>query len=110
MGWEVVDKIVHSSGTILNISKWDNEYACVEAPSNGPYGWIQWKGTNVCMDIHCVCGAHQHFDGDFGYYFKMECCGTIYCVGQNVMLYEVPQHVVSDAVVNTIGDDDDDDD
>ena len=22
-----------------------------------PHGWIQWKGTGVCMDVHCKCGV-----------------------------------------------------
>jgi len=21
-----------------------------------PHGWVQWKGTDVCMDVHCACG------------------------------------------------------
>ncbi len=30
-------------------------------------GWIQWKGTDVCIDLHCVCGNNGHVDGDFMY-------------------------------------------
>ena len=29
--------------------------------------FIQWKGTDVCMDFHCKCGAHLHIDGMFVY-------------------------------------------
>lgn len=36
----------------------------------GPHGWIQWKGTSVCMDVHCACGAHGHVDADFAYTLK----------------------------------------
>jgi len=43
-----------------------------------PYGWIQWKGTDVCMDIHCTCGYLGHVDGMFGYYVKCPECGQIY--------------------------------
>jgi hypothetical protein len=35
--------------------------------------FIQWKGTDVCMDLHCPkCGYHNHYDGFFGY--AVECC------------------------------------
>lgn len=43
-----------------------------------PYGWIQWKGTSVCMDVHCQCGYHGHIDADFLYYIKCSKCGQIY--------------------------------
>lgn len=32
-----------------------------------PYAFIQWKGTDVCMDFHCECGAHCHFNSDFAF-------------------------------------------
>jgi hypothetical protein len=43
-----------------------------------PYAFIQWKGTDVCMDFHCECGAHNHFDGYFAYAVKCPHCGTIW--------------------------------
>lgn len=39
-----------------------------------PYAFIQWKGTHVCMDFHCTCGAALHFDGDFAYTVKCPHC------------------------------------
>ena len=32
-----------------------------------PYAFIQWKGTNVCMDCFCVCGEDMHIDSSFAY-------------------------------------------
>lgn len=55
-------------------------------PEDTPHGWIQWKGTDVCIDLYCQCGHHGHFDGEFLYYFECPKCKTIYCVGQNVKL------------------------
>lgn len=55
-----------------------------------PHGWIQWKGTNVCMDVHCVCGALGHVDADFCYFIRCVNCGRTYGVGGNVRLYELP--------------------
>jgi len=40
-----------------------------------PYAFIQWKGTDVCMDFHCECGEHNHFDGDFAYVVQCAACG-----------------------------------
>jgi len=43
------------------------------------HGWIQWKGTQACVDIHCAkCGCHSHYDGDFMYFVKCPKCGQIY--------------------------------
>jgi hypothetical protein len=50
------------------------------------HGWIQWKGTDVCIDLHCVCGYQGHIDGDFFYYYECAACGAKYAVGQNVKL------------------------
>lgn len=54
-----------------------------------PYGWIQWKGTNVCIDLLCTCGYHGHCDADFFYYYKCPQCNKKYAVGQVVKLIEL---------------------
>jgi hypothetical protein len=51
-----------------------------------PFGWIQWKGTNVCMDVHCSCGALTHVDAEFFYRFQCPECGSKFAVGQNVLM------------------------
>lgn len=43
-----------------------------------PQTFIQWKGTDLCMDFLCECGAHCHFDGDFAYCVKCPHCGDIW--------------------------------
>lgn len=43
-----------------------------------PSAYIQWKGTLVCMDFHCECGANCHFDGAFAYTVKCPHCETIW--------------------------------
>ena len=55
----------------------------------GPHGWIQWKGTEVCMDIHCACGEHSHVDAEFAYYVKCPKCGQIWAMGSNVRMMAV---------------------
>lgn len=45
---------------------------------NTPHAFIQWKGTDVCLDFYCVCGAGGHFDGYFAYYIQCGECGKVY--------------------------------
>lgn len=52
-----------------------------------PHGWIQWKGTDVCMDIHCVCGESTHIDGEFMYYIKCGACGRVYECDGHIQLH-----------------------
>lgn len=51
-----------------------------------PFGWIQWKGTAVCMDVHCLCGEFTHIDAEFCYHIKCKCCGRVYEVDGHVRL------------------------
>lgn len=51
--------------------------------------FIQWKGTDVCLDFYCQCGAHCHLDGDFAYYVKCPHCGAIYEMGTQVIAKQV---------------------
>jgi hypothetical protein len=44
----------------------------------GPLGWIQWKGTKVCMDVFCSCGKHSHIDAGFLYHVECPFCGQVY--------------------------------
>lgn len=54
-----------------------------------PFGVIQWKGTTVCMDVHCACGAHLHADAEFMYYVECPHCRRLYALGFKVNLVEL---------------------
>ena len=43
-----------------------------ERPEPGTF--VQWKGTDICMDWWCACGTGQHVDG-YGVY-AVRC---VYC-------------------------------
>ena len=65
-----------------------------------PHGWIQWKGTSVCMDVICVCGEMSHIDDDFVYHVKCPHCGRVYfCNGhiEFILLKEEPDNCVPTA-------------
>jgi hypothetical protein len=63
----------------------------IESPQfkDVPHIWIQWKGTNVCCDIHCTCGAHLHYDGDFMYFIKCPHCEQHWEIGTHVRMYPI---------------------
>ena len=54
-----------------------------------PHGVIQWKGTSVCMDLRCKCGATSHIDADFLYSVKCPRCLACYAVKPYVELVQL---------------------
>jgi hypothetical protein len=56
-----------------------------------PLALLQHKGTNVCMDVHCVCGHHSHFDTDFTYFLRCPKCDALYAVGHVLALHPLPK-------------------
>jgi len=59
-------------------------------PDKDPNGWIQWKGTNVCMDFTCACGKGAHIDQYFAYFILCPHCGRIYEANGYVEMIERP--------------------
>jgi hypothetical protein len=55
----------------------------------GPHAFIQWKGTDVCADLYCDCGAQYHVDGDFMYHVKCGECGRVYALNPYVALLPI---------------------
>lgn len=72
-----------------------------QTPDGQGCGWIQWKGTEVCIDLHCVCGHHGHFDGEFFYFYECPQCHRKFAVGQNVKLIELTVDEVKHAEQGT---------
>ena len=76
-----------------------------------PYAFIQWKGTDVCADIHCQCGFFGHFDGDFLYFWECPRCKEVYEMGCYVQLAPVAREElrarkISDVAIKTSEDHD----
>jgi hypothetical protein len=51
-----------------------------------PHGWIQFKGTELCMDVRCGCGELTHIDGGFIYFLKCGACGQVYELNGHIQL------------------------
>lgn len=43
-----------------------------------PTVFVQWKGTDVCATLHCICGEDGHVDAAFAYNVRCETCGRLY--------------------------------
>ena len=67
------------------VSNYEKVYSR-DNPQTDSYGWIQWKGTDVCIDLHCICGNFGHLDGDFFYGWRCSECGQHYAVGQTIKM------------------------
>lgn len=48
------------------------------------YAFIQWKGTDVCMDFYCECGKQCHVDDFFAYTVECPGCKTIWEMPQRL--------------------------
>lgn len=49
-----------------------------------PSLWIQWSGSNVCVDFYCSCGAMPHIDAKFRDYLRCIECNAFYYVNPHV--------------------------
>lgn len=59
-----------------------------EVLNEKPHGWIQFKGTDICLDVHCKCGNLTHIDGDFIYFLECSACGAVYELNGHIELIE----------------------
>lgn len=65
----------------------ENNWATRELPA--PSAFIQWKGTDVCMDCFCLCGRGFHVDAEFSYAVKCPHCARIYEMSAMIEMREV---------------------
>jgi hypothetical protein len=69
----------------------DEAWKIQETYKGLPHGWVQWKGTKVCMDVYCKCGRHFHIDAGFAYFVKCPSCQTVYACNGHIELIELEQ-------------------
>lgn len=53
-----------------------------------PNVFVQWKGTELCGDFHCSCGASGHIDDLFAYSVECGGCGKVWELPINLPLIE----------------------
>jgi hypothetical protein len=64
-------------------------WALQERWKGKPHGWVQWDGTNVCMDVHCACGYRSHIDAGFAYHVECPKCHRVYFCNGHIELIEL---------------------
>lgn len=64
-----------------------NSWATRDLPR--PSAFIQWKGTNVCMDCYCLCGWHFHIDAEFAYAVQCPQCNRRYEMSAVIEMREI---------------------
>jgi hypothetical protein len=64
-----------------------------------PSVFLQWKGTDVCFDFYCKCGAHCHFDGYFAYVVQCPHCLQAWEMPCKLFPREAPDADVHEAKV-----------
>jgi uncharacterized protein (DUF983 family) len=71
-------------------------------PENRPTWttYIQWKGTDLCMDFWCPeCGEHSHFDGFWAHHIECSVCKAIFKMPTDVPVERVPSEPRPDCVL-----------
>ncbi len=56
-----------------------------------PSGYIQYKGSDICIDLECKCGWDDHFDGAFLFGFTCPKCGISYLLQDIIEFIETPK-------------------
>lgn len=69
----------------------DEAWKIQEMYEDKPHGWIQWKGTDVCMDVQCACGYHSHIDEEFVYHVQCPKCKRVYFCNGHIELIELEE-------------------
>ncbi|MCP4990860.1 MAG: hypothetical protein GY928_33910 [Colwellia sp.] len=57
--------------------------------TSAPYGFVQWKATNVFCELNCECGETSFYDGWFMYTVECPHCKAKYFVPFNIPLVKI---------------------
>lgn len=83
----------------MSTAQEDIDWPLKPIPSAEAETFIQWKGTEVCMDFHCPCGHHGHIDSGFAYFVECGGCGALFELGTAVDVRRVPKDYYDSPVV-----------
>lgn len=72
---------------------WSGRLSAESVKANGqdgaPRTFIQWKGTNICVDFECPCGRSAHMDTYFLYAVVCPDCGRRWELDPTLLVREV---------------------
>lgn len=68
------------------------ESVVADGQEGRPRSFVQWKGTDLCMDFTCVCGQGGHIDDDFVYFLRCPSCARVYELAPVVSVREIPTY------------------
>jgi len=69
-----------------------------------PNIFVQWKGTELCADLRCVCGHNGHYDDDFFYNWECVKCQRRYKLPHHIVPKEMTKKEI-DSVLSRAGND-----
>lgn len=72
----------------MKVAKNSEEAWQIQHTFEGATAWIQWKATNVFMDVTCKCGANGNVSGEFAYFIRCTNCGAIYMLNGHIELIQ----------------------
>jgi hypothetical protein len=71
------------------ITSWANPERPIYA-SDRTGGWLQWKGTDACIDLTCkACGHDDHVDDEFLYFWRCPKCQIWWRLEPEITLTQV---------------------
>jgi len=65
--------------------------------------FIQWKGTEVCLDFTCLCGFKGHIDDCFVYYVECPQCESVYQMGTQVIAKKISKEEAAKVTTHILG-------
>lgn len=54
------------------------------------HGSMQWKGSDIYLDLHCDCGHTSNIKGDAVFFVKCPACNTIFELNGFIQLIKRP--------------------
>lgn len=84
-----MDSSIRNRGEVSDTTDYGPKEVLDPVPGTDARNFIQWKGTELCMDFYCPCGHHSHFDGLFAHFIKCGGCAQVYQLGTQVRAFKV---------------------
>lgn len=77
----------------MNYSNFCDQVYSQDFKRDGPNVYIQWKGTQACIDLYCSCGLHGHVHTEYSWFYECA-CGKKYALGETVKLIELNEEQI----------------